>query len=581
MNSGNLLTIGSIFYSVLLILIFLTKKKIKSFENRLYSTLIITNFIGLIIAIICYYTVKNYELIPITNYVVSRLYLIYLVTYIFVFSLYLIAVLYEQKKANSNIMKKTITTLFIAFLIICILIFKLELYYHNEDGIIYSYGPAANLVYIIATVSMLTWTILLIKNFKKAKNKKIIPIVLFIFMAMIITIIQKLNPGLLLMTSMETFILVLMYFTIENPDLMILKEIHDAKEYADNSNYEKEMFLFNMSQDIKQINTSIYQDANHILEISKNEEIKDIARDIISYTAKYNTLVNNILDIRSVDSISKIYKTEYNIKLLLKQIITIINNTNKTNISFKHNISKSIPTQLYGDGITLKEIIIKIIQKSISNTKSGYVELNIDTIIKNDICRLIINIEDSSIGIKANEIDQVMATDLELAKAKQELAIMGGTIFLTSNYLKGTNLTIVLDQKIVNIKNIEDKYETIYKYKKILICDDNDASQKIFEKLLSKENIDIIKCKTGKSCLERIRNREKYDLIFIDEVVGVMTAKEIIYKLNEIKNFNIPVILLTKNTNIEYSNEYQIDGFASYLIKPIKKDQLNEIINKF
>ena len=60
-------------------------------------------------------------------------------------------------------------------------------------------------------------------------------------MAMIITIIQKLNPGLLLMTSMETFIVVLMYFTIENPDLMILKEIHDAKEYADNSNYEKDL----------------------------------------------------------------------------------------------------------------------------------------------------------------------------------------------------------------------------------------------------------------------------------------------------------------------------------------------------
>ena len=63
MNSGNLLTIGSIFYSILLIMIFLTKKKIKSLENNLYSILIITNFIGLIIAIACFYTVKNYEII--------------------------------------------------------------------------------------------------------------------------------------------------------------------------------------------------------------------------------------------------------------------------------------------------------------------------------------------------------------------------------------------------------------------------------------------------------------------------------------------------------------------------------------
>ena len=158
---------------------------------------------------------------------------------------------------------------------------------------------------------------------------------------------------------------------------------------------------------------------------------------------------------------------------------------------------------------------------------------------------------------------------------------MGGTIFLASNYQKGTKTTIVLDQKIVNKKEIEDKYETIYKYKKILICDDNESSQKIFEKLLSNENIDIIKCNTGKSCLEKIRNKEKYDLIFIDETVGVMTAKEVIVKLKEIKNFNIPVILLTKDTNIEYSSEYQTDGFTTYLIKPIKKEQLIEIINKF
>ena len=581
MNSGNLLTIGSIFYSILLIMIFLAKKKIKSLENNLYSILIITNFIGLIIAIACFYTVKNYEIIPITNYIISRLYLIYLVTYIFVFSLYLVAVLYEQKKASSNIMKKTITALSLVFLIIIILIFKLELYYHNENGIIYSYGPAANLIYIVATISMITWSVLLIKNIKKAKNKKVIPIVMFIFMAMIITIIQKLNPGLLLMTSMETFIVVLMYFTIENPDLMILKEIHDAKEYADNSNYEKEMFLFNMSQDIKQINTAIYEDANQILEITKSEEVKDISRDIISYTAKYNTLVNDILDVSNIDNVTKIYNTEYNIKLLLKQIITIVGSTNKQNISFKHNISQSLPVYLYGDGITLKEIVIKMIQKSIHNTENGYVELNVDTIIKKDICRLIINIEDSSIGIKANEIDQIMATDKELAKAKKELAIMGGTIFLASNYQKGTKTTIVLDQKRVNKKEIEDKYETIYKYKKILICDDNESSQKIFEKLLSNENIDIIKCNTGKSCLEKIRNKEKYDLIFIDETVGVMSSKEVMVKLKEIKNFNIPVILLTKDTNIEYSNEYQIDGFTTYLIKPIKKEQLIEIINKF
>ena len=118
------------------------------------------------IGVPCYYFMKDYELFGLANVITSKAYLVYLVTYIFVFSLYLVAVLYEQKKASSNIMKKTITVLSLVFLIITILIFKLELYYHNENGIIYSYGPAANLIYIVATISMITWSILLIKNIK-------------------------------------------------------------------------------------------------------------------------------------------------------------------------------------------------------------------------------------------------------------------------------------------------------------------------------------------------------------------------------------------------------------------------------
>ena len=82
MSSGNFLTIGSVFYSLLLITVFFSKKRLKTLENKIYSMLIICNFIGLILAIMCYYTVLYNDIVPMLNFIISRLYLIYLVSYL-------------------------------------------------------------------------------------------------------------------------------------------------------------------------------------------------------------------------------------------------------------------------------------------------------------------------------------------------------------------------------------------------------------------------------------------------------------------------------------------------------------------
>ncbi len=209
MSSGNFLTIGSVFYSLLLITVFFSKKRLKTLENKIYSMLIICNFIGLILAIMCYYTVLYNDIVPMLNFIISRLYLIYLVSYIFLFFCYLIAGLYTEDDKLTEKIKKFFISITFIFFVIVLLVYYLPLYYHNENMIIYSYGPSANIIYFLATVCMTIWTILLIKNYKKVKNKKFWPIVFFIIGSLIVTIVQKNNPGLLLMTSFETFITII------------------------------------------------------------------------------------------------------------------------------------------------------------------------------------------------------------------------------------------------------------------------------------------------------------------------------------------------------------------------------------
>ena len=74
---------------------------------------------------------------------------------------------------------------------------------------------------------------------------------------------------------------------------------------------------------------------------------------------------------------------------------------------------------------------------------------------------------------------------------------------------------------------------------------------------------------------------EKYDVILLDEELSQVSGIELMGKIKEIRNFNSPVIFMTKDNNYEYNEEYLNDGFSDYIIKPIKKAELLDKINKY
>ena len=581
MGNGNILTYGSVFYSMLLIVVFFSRQRLKTFENKIYSMLIISNFCGLIIAILCYFTVLHYEQMQYLNYIISRLYLVYLVAFIFLFFYYLIATIQGEKYEKSNLKKKYLNYFIIAFIAIIVLIYKLPLYYSNLPGAVYSFGPAANLIYIIATICMFSWSILLIINYKKHKSKKFIPIITFIIGAMLTTIIQKLNPGLLLMTSMETFVVVVMYFTIENPDMKLLEEVHKSKEISDSANEEKTMFLYNMTQEIRNTTDEINDSANEILDSNSIDENKDSARNIIATTSKFTSMTNEILDVSQVDSETiKTYNSKYDIKNTLKQIVNIYNEEcKKKTLEFRTNIDHDIPESLYGDSISLKEALNKILKNSLNNTTTGYIEFNVNTIIKNDVCRLIITIEDSSNGIQSEELNTIKKDNKLLSEANSLIGVMNGAMMISSDYGVGTKVKVILDQKIVESENKEViKYVSTLDNVNVLVCD-TDSGLKVITKLLEGSNVKLDKVDNGKELLESIKEN-KYDVVLMDESTST-NNQILVSKMKSIRNFNSEIILLTRDNSYEYNDEYKNLGFDDYILKPLKKDILLEKINKY
>ena len=589
------LILYALILSITLNIMYFIRKHINSNEAKIFSKILFSNLLGLMLELMCIYMSNKFSPTSLPAIIFTRAYLIYLITYLLFMTLYNYVLCYTTEKQKKLEHYKKLRNISYTIYAVCVVV-CMALPLQTEKG--YAIGPAVNFVYLCSTICINVWFIPMIKNRKIIEHKKFVPLYIFILLIIIVAIIQRIYPQATLITIVEFLIVFIMYHTIENPDMKMLDEVHKAKVISDNANEEKTLFLYNMTNEIRGITKDIDKETDNILDETDNkkidvEEINNSARNIKGSTAKFTTMTNEILDISSIDSASvRIYNEKYNIKRLLKELVGIYKpKAQNKNLDFRVSIASDIPEYLYGDGINLKKVLTIILDNSIKYTNNGYIEFNINTIIKGDIVRLIISVEDSGIGMKAGDINKIFTKKQErednhnlnnnLYNAKRLITLMNGTIVPSSSYGSGTTIKIILDQKYDTIDTDINKYNNIYDKKKVLLIDDSPSSEKLFNKILSETNIELTSVKLGKEGLEKIRNKEKYDLILLDEELEPQNGHIIMRKLLEIRNFNTKVILLTKDNKYDYDDSYLQEGFTDYIIKSSDKEEMLNKINKY
>lgn len=593
------LPICAIVFSMLLIIVYYSKKRVKLLENKMYGVMLFCVLIDSILVTIEKGLVvgKTLSEIPaLTAFcvcVLNRFDAITLIVLTTCLYMYIHTITLQPSKKMFN---KNLSVCIFTDSIIIISIFFLDLHLITNGEIISISGNALYPIYIASIIYILLSIGITLLNIKKI-TKKHIPLIISILIFIFLIVIFMINPYLTVISILLTFVNYVMYHTIENPDMNMLEEVHRAKEISDNANEEKTLFIYNMTNDIRSITKDIDDSADYILDEIDNKKvdkelIKETARDIKGSTAKFTTMTNEILDISSIDTSSiKVYNNKYNIKLLLKQLVTNYKEKCKDKgLSFRSNIDTTLPQYLYGDSVSLKKVIDILLENSYKYTEKGYIELSVNTIIKNDIARLIITVEDSGTGMKVEELNKALnnkkeedSTNLNnsLYNAKKLITLMNGTIVPSSTYGSGTSIKIILDQKVYEEKSKTSKYNKELDKKRVLLVDDNISSQKLFTKILSGTNIELDIVSLGKECLDKIRNKEKYDLILLDEEMKPLNGIEVITKLKNIKNFNTKVVLLTKNNDYEYNEDYLKYGFIDYILKPLDKTKVLDKIGKY
>lgn len=208
------------------------------------------------------------------------------------------------------------------------------------------------------------------------------------------------------------------------------------------------------------------------------------------------------------------------------------------------------------------------------------------------MCRLIITVEDSGIGIDSKTVDKIfiasdekhdfMTNNLTLKSISKIVHLIGGTFNISSQINYGTKVTVTLDQKIDKESNDNlSNYIKDLDFANILIISEDLRSCNKIKELFKKERINTNIINSGEQGLKKIRNNEKYNLIIIDYNLSKLNGLEIYSKLKNINKFESLIVMLMgeKDKDLELEEQYKKIGIYKIIKKPIKAVDIKEIAN--
>lgn len=595
-------------YAFLLIIsttiVFFSKQRLRQFEDETYKAFLISNiFISLSGLILGLAVMPSLALSNFIIVILNKIYLIALLIWITIMTFYYMYITLKDK-----IDKKKYKNIFtIIGLISTILIMTLPLTVDiTEKGAIAT-GPSIMFTYTMFGIGFLLQIICVLLN-KNYRSKKNIPLYLLIFLGTLVLVSMMLNPSLnYIINPAFIFIAFIMYHTIENPDMQMIETLLRNRELVEETVNDKSNFLFKVSQEIKKPVKNIIDNSKIYKNLENQEDKEKILEKIEQDANNAYFIINDITNITSTDVKKiKIQENSYITKKLFKELeITTKNNLSiakkEENIKFTLRTYNSYPEKLNGDYIKLKQILLSVISNSIKYTEKGFIDIEIDTITRYDICRMVFTIKDSGCGMNVSKVNELLSStnkinieefekndtlELEMPLVIKILKMIGGSISITSEENKGTIVVIVIDQKIDSTKT-EDSIKDAKKYskrinskKRVFIADDAENLEKI-KKQISKYEIDAVTTLIGQEVIEKIQSGDKYELIILKDDMSPDNAYTILKKLQEIKKFDTPVIIAISKEK-EFIKEHFIkDGFEDCIIVENLENEIERICKKY
>jgi PAS domain S-box-containing protein len=382
---------------------------------------------------------------------------------------------------------------------------------------------------------------------------------------------------------------------------VMIKELTDAKEKAEEMIRLKSYFFANMSHELRTPFVGILGFAEILRDTLQNSDEREYAEQILKSSKRLTDTLNKILNVTKLE-FDKTYLSykEVDICRLLKSVEAFYYNSAKLNNTTISSVLKDESIIVKSDAKLLEDVLNNLVSNAVKFTHDGNIILRAEKIIENKKDYLVIIVEDNGIGIPKDKQSLVWqefrqaseglnrsfeGTGLGLTITKKYVEMLGGEISLESEENVGTVFTIkmpvddkeikVSEQEIIIPEAVKPAPEKIKnrRYKILYVEDDMVALQFINIILKSSYNVETVYRATA--ALELIK-KEQYDVLMLDINLGSgMDGVQLMQKIREIDYYkNIPIVAVTAYAAQSDKIEFLAKGFTHYISKPFTRNQL-------
>jgi signal transduction histidine kinase/DNA-binding response OmpR family regulator len=406
---------------------------------------------------------------------------------------------------------------------------------------------------------------------------------------------------------------------------LIFLRIASAKAQSDEKTQQKSYFLARMSHEIRTPMNAILGLAE--IQLQK-ESLPDDTRESFAKITNSGDLllgiINDILDLSKIEAGKlEILPSKYDVPSLVYDTVQLnILRFESKPIEFKLIVDESIPVELIGDELRIKQILNNLLSNAFKYTGRGEVSLGVSAeyVIRGGAAHvtLVFRISDTGQGMSAEQVRKLgeeysrfnpdinrttEGTGLGMSITLNLIKMMNGKFTIDSKPGKGTTVTVHLPQKNIGpqISNMLGKERAeslsnsrvskasqmqksqitreLMPYGSVLIVDDVESNLFVAKGLMAPYELSVDTATSGFEAIEKIKAGTVYDIIFMDHMMPKMDGIEAA-KIIRSLGYNNAIVALTANALAGQEELFLEKGFNGFVSKPIDIRQLNALLNK-